>query len=146
MIRAVSIRRGRSGTWDTLKLIHMMGLEGSKNDGVNQFVMTIPVNQWEAMLRTYWQYQAENQETLRGVAKQVEIFMRTGHMIGDCDDVAVVIAALCISSHLPFKIVAVRRPEDQDFSHVFVEALQFRFDPTAPDNADYRYWERMVYP
>jgi len=148
MIRQVSIRRGRTGTHDTLELIYGMGLQGSTERDVQQFVRSFPASQWDGLLRQFWQFEEEETETLRSVRLQADYLRRSGVMIGDCDDAAVVAVALgyAYSPNIELHVVAVRSPASHEFEHVFVEIGNLRIDPTAPVNADYRNWERMVYP
>src|SRR5882672_1353625 len=120
MIRAISIRRGRAGTWDTLKLIYEMGIEGATLPDVRQFVQAFPISQWDSLMRTFWHYEEEETETLRSVRLQAEHLQQQGVMIGDCDDAAVVAVALGRAMPaVPFG-GAVRPPEAAEFQHVFV--------------------------
>ncbi len=148
-IESRPIRNGPAGIRDTLQMIHQMALAGSRLVYVQRFILTIPMHQWDGVLRQYWDYQEEDIETLRSVRLQVDSLMKQGKLIGDCDDAAIVAGACCAASHLPFQIVAVRPPNAVEFNHVFVETLTafpVRLDPTAPVYADYSNWERMVYP
>lgn len=151
MSRQETIRRGMLGTWDTLRFIYQMGQTGTTSDYVKRFVLTVPLQNWNTILKQYWDYQDEEEETLRSVATQIDSLMHYGKLVGDCDDAAVMAVALCAASNLPCKVVAVRQPQDSEFSHVFVESAApqqriTRLDPTAPINASYVNWERMVYP
>lgn len=147
MIRAVTVRRGRQGTLDTLALIRGMGLDGANNDDVRRVVAYCELTKWDGLLRQCWQFAEEEEETLRSVRIQSANMRSYGRMIGDCDDAAVVAVALAAACHLRFKIVAVRPGENAEFSHVFVEVQDvrgwFRIDPTGPINADYTGWERL---
>lgn len=149
MITSHSIRSGVLGVRDTLALMLAMAQSGSRLTYVDKFVRSIPLRQWETVLREYWDYQEEQDETLRSVQTQVETLMKTNKLVGDCDDAAIVAGAMCEAAHLPWKFVTVRPPDNTEFSHVFVEVFKgdwLRLDPTAPVDADYTTWERMVYP
>jgi hypothetical protein len=103
-------------------------------------------------LREIWTFEAETVETLRGPESQWFRYIKTNHMVGDCDDAALVAAAMLVS---PFAVtmgpggsvefVAARPHNVENFSHVFLETRDregiIRIDPTAPPDADYTGWE-----
>jgi hypothetical protein len=156
------ILRGPAGIRATLEMIFNQAVIGGRLVYVSRFVSTVPLDQWDTVLREYWDYQDEDAETLRSVRLQIESLMRGGKLIGDCDDAAIVSGALAQAAHLPFVVVAVRAPTSHEFTHVFVEVVDvhtprerhrsvrmsrmFKLDPTAPPDANYSDWERMVYP
>lgn len=153
-MRQVTIRRGSLGTLDTLKLIDEIGWEGARIKYVSNFVLTVPLLQWDDTLRHYWHYASEDTETVRSMSFQVGNLMKHGKLIGDCDDAATVAVACANAARLPYRIVAVRSPENSEFEHVFVEIARpsglkmghwLKLDPTAPVDADYHFWERMEY-
>ncbi len=157
-MRQFSIRRDRNGTWDTLQFIQSLGRQGSTNQYVILLTNSRPVREWDAVLRHYWLYEPEQEELLRTIPRQVQNVIQYQKLIGDCDDAAVVAVAMAeakkrhqVTSSYPllsYQIVAVRRSDEPQFSHVFVEILLghqlWRIDPTAPTDADYTNWERLV--
>lgn len=151
----MTIRRGTLGTLDTLKLIDEVGREGSRIRYVHNFILSVPLIQWNDVLASRWAYASEDTETVRSIAFQIQNLMKFDKLIGDCDDAAAVAVACACAARLPYRIVAVRAPEESEFGHVFVEVCRpqqqydargyLRIDPTAPLDADYRFWERMEY-
>lgn len=151
MMKVVSIRRGRAGTWDTLELINGMGVSGSTNPFLKRFTLGVALRQWNATLKQYWVFVEETEETLRSVNMQAQNLIAYQKLYGDCDDAAVIAVALATAANLPYRIVAMRAPEHSEFGHVFVEIrgpanTWIRVDPTAPVDADYNFWERMPFP
>lgn len=151
MTTEIFIRPGRVGTLETLQLIERLGRKGS---GMVPFLlMAIPPSRWDGLIRSRWEYSSRRsidgklaQQTFRSIDMQLLSFQRTGVMGGDCAEAAVVVVAVAIAGGRPYQIVALRRPEDLEFSHVFVEVQGYRIDPTAPTDADYTGWERLTYP
>ncbi len=146
MIRQVSIQRGRQGTWETLQLIDSVGQAGQNIVYVKRIVESVPVNAWSELLRRYWLFQDEERESIRSVRSQIQSLQAYGRLIGDCDDAAVIVVALARSAHILYKVVAVRRPDDNEFSHVFVMVNGVPIDPTAPVDANYLNWEVLAWP
>ncbi len=147
-MKAITIAHGYQGTQQTLHVINGMGRAGKGNSYVARFILMVPLRMWNDTLARYWNYVEEAEETIRGISTQMSNIQKRGMMEGDCDDAAVVAVALAVASRLPYAIVAVRRSDQADFSHVFVEVQGpgfhiFRIDPTAPKDTDYHGWERM---
>ena len=155
MIREIFIRPGRAGTLETLKLIDQLGWEGSRS--IPGFILSIPLPYWDATLRSRWDYEAVRevegipaQQGFQSIVQMISHFQQTGRVRGDCAEAAVLVVAVAIVCRLSYRIVAVRPPDEIEFSHVFVEVTfnnyVYRIDPTAPVEADYTNWERMTYP
>lgn len=153
MIRVFSIRNGPAGTRQTLEEMAQLAQEGSTLPYVRNIGLQFQPAQYDDVIRSYWRYAEEYDETLTPVDVQARTFLSAGYMLGDCDDAAIVVAAVAVASQLPSRFVAVRPGNEANFDHVFAEvAIQqtpnstswLRVDPTAPLNADYRGFERMV--
>lgn len=155
MIREIFIRPGRAGTLETLQLIQQLGQVGAA--AVPPFVLGLPIPSWDATLRSRWDYEARRevngipaQQTFKSMALMITNFRQTGRFRGDCAEAAVVVVAVATAGRISYRIVAVRPPDDIEFSHVFVEVpfrnFIYRIDPTAPVDADYTNWERLTYP
>lgn len=157
------IPRNEQGTRATLQTIRSMAV---LRDGLDW-------TQWlpgidsplaiAAFLSKRWFYVPDGKtETVRTVVRMAWDFTRdileyvdgvefgwkpVGYFAGDCDDAALM--ALAIITRLPVvSLVAVRPPDSSSFDHVFVEVVRngvtFHIDPTAPLDADYMHWERMI--
>ena len=76
------------------------------------------VSDW---VRDHYQTIGEPDETLIPPAEQIEKIDRNGTVYADCDDAAMLVAALCCAVGLPARFRAVFPLADGGFSHVFVE-------------------------
>lgn len=150
-LRVFNIPPGYAGTYRTVEFIASLARTGARDPRLKRYLPDVGIPFIDSSLRNYWVYADEENETLRGVDVQIDNFTQRYQLIGDCDDAAVVAAALAIFARSPnVVIVAVRRPDETEFSHVFVEAEDvnepgtfYRLDPTAPTDANYDGWERM---
>lgn len=167
MISEVWIRLGRAGTLETLQIINDVGQRGAPM--VPFLLLSVPVELWQGIFRKHWLYDLRRsvngkqaQQFLKSIDVQIYSYQTKGYMSGDCAEAAAVLVAVATAGRLPYEIVAVRRPDEMEFSHVFVEVEgiqidptsiwiqtapgKFEIDPEAPTDRDYRRWERMVYP
>jgi len=155
MIRVFSIRNGPAGTRQTLEEMAPLAREGAQLPYVKIIGEQYNPAEYDALMRSYWRYAEEYDETLTPVDFQIRTVMTAGYMMGDCDDAAIVIGAVALASGFHARFVATRRGPDAQFTHVFAEVsipLQspfapeawLRVDPTAPLDANYQGWERMV--
>jgi transglutaminase-like putative cysteine protease len=75
-------------------------------------------------------------EFIRAPRLQAETFLQTGRLEGDCDDAATLAASMLRSLNWPCVLIAIRRPNDTDFSHVWCAAVengvQVDIDPIVP--------------
>lgn len=75
-------------------------------------------------------------EYVRAPQFQAERFLDLGILEGDCDDAATFSAGILCCLGWPCALVAIRRPNDEDFSHVFTIASQagstITIDPIVP--------------
>lgn len=148
MIRVFSIRNGPPGTRQTLVEMAKLSREGAALPGVQTISKMYPPIDYENVIRSYWRYAEEFDETLTPVDVQARTLLGSGFMLGDCDDAAIVVGAVALASRVPVRFVATRRAPDNQFTHVFAEVTVpegwLRVDPTAPLDATYQGWERMV--
>jgi len=153
VIRFYSIKHGAAGTRQTLALMVTVTRAGAALPMIQTLANTLDPTAWEGLMRQYWRFVEELEETLRPVDFQMDTLLRSGHMLGDCDDAAMVVGAVALAGQKPIRFVAVRRGPDSEFTHVFAEVATvavrdktywLRVDPTAPTDADYTGWERMV--
>ena len=120
----------------------------------------------DRVLRASWKFVSDGQyETIRTVNRMMVDLSTHGAFLGDCDDAAVMAAAMLLrwkrlvlmfdkktgspGAHAWF--VAMRPPKETAFAHVFVVAQMddghtFRIDPTVPPDAPYAGWESMLVP
>ena len=94
-------------------------------------------------------YRPEQEEILRSTDFMMADLSRLGYIEGDCDDIAIFIAALFRCLAVPVRFVAIRTSaDDPEFSHVFTEIWTGNgwtiIDPTVKPGTRYRYVERMV--
>ena len=94
-------------------------------------------------------YRPEHEEILRSPDWMMRDLETQGYVEGDCDDIAIFLAALIKVLGNPVHFVAIRtKAEDPEFSHVFVEVWTGNgwtvMDPTVPHGTRYRTVERMI--
>lgn len=154
------IARGNRGTIETMRAMLDVATEGAPGiPPTRKFVM----RSFDAALRSNWNYVPDgDMETIRTIERMFFDFRTTGHFQGDCDDAAVLACALVLIEPKArpgirrmewlrtANLVAARPPEEMDFKHVFVEAVDgngaFLIDPTAPVDADYTDFELFRMP
>lgn len=75
-------------------------------------------------------------EYVRAPKLQAESFFDTGYLVGDCDDAATLSACLLKALEWSATLIAIRRPEESEFSHVFTRAFENDYiidiDPIVP--------------
>jgi len=64
----------------------------------------------------------ERDEMLIPPEQAINTIVAQGAFYGDCDDSAMLLAALCASVGIPIRLRAIGKNPDLSFSHVFVEA------------------------
>lgn len=78
----------------------------------------------------------EEFEFVRSPQFQAEEYFDSGYLQGDCDDAATFAAGLLCAIGYPCKLIAIRRPHDSDFSHVYCSAREGPYlvdiDPIVP--------------
>lgn len=126
----------------------------------------------EATLRQIWFYVPDGRhETIRTVQRMTadmaadqNVFVDGQHfgrkpagmIAGDCDDAAIVAAAVLLRARMQgnadigrIYFVGARPPASIEFQHVFTIAAWrgdiLRIDPTAPADADYASWEKIAF-
>jgi len=148
MIRVFSIRNGPAGTRQTLEEMAQLAREGAQLSYLRIIGGQYTPVEYDSLMRSYWRYAEEYDETLTPVDFQIRTVVNAGYMMGDCDDAAIVIGATALASGYAVRFVATRRGPDSQFTHVFAEVELpqgwLRVDPTAPADAHYDGWERMV--
>lgn len=157
------IPRNEGGVRATCSEISRLALESleafpEQNLLMNLLVTGVPLRTVDGFLRQAWLYVEDGPvELLRTVDVLITDYIRTGRFQGDCDDAAIIAAAIVARKLVSFNlsrtkadVCAVRRPHDTSFSHVFIlvtdNAGYFIIDPTAPVDADYRHWETLTVP
>lgn len=82
-------------------------------------------------LRLYWQIEADpiDTELVRTPELQIRQASARGVFAGDCDDAATLAAALCLALDWPVALVALRRPGDSEYSHVFARVPLLELAP-----------------
>lgn len=148
-----AIPRGAGGTLATLTTIASLAYAGAQYPELRRFAGTISPRSVDTVLRNVWKFVSDGEhETVRSIPRLMDDFLKYGTFFGDCDDAAVLSAALLLT--WPFMVHAsldaMRSPASPAFEHVFVSAEDglgvFRIDPTAPRDADYTNWERLSLP
>jgi hypothetical protein len=75
-------------------------------------------------------------EFVRAPKLQAEQYFASGTLEGDCDDSATLAACLLTALNCPCALIAIRRPNETEFSHVWTRATECGFnvdiDPIVP--------------
>lgn len=78
----------------------------------------------------------EEYEFVRAPKLQAEQYFDSGYLQGDCDDASTLASSLLCVVGWPHRITAIRRPGQEDFSHVFTSAYDSGYlidiDPIVP--------------
>ena len=87
-------------------------------------------------------------EVINTPAYDIQLIAENGRFDGDCDDVAVFVAALFKSLGLQTRFVAIKTKPTENFSHVYVETLAgdewITVDPTVPYGTIHHHYGRMI--
>jgi hypothetical protein len=112
-----------------------------------------PLKRINSYLAALWEFLPEEHETLYAPWFQFRRMYAGLPFIGDCDDAALLAAALLVPRpDVAWRFVAVRRPVEPLFSHVFLEAWEkgapelVTIDPTLTlqnVQPDFEGWERL---
>ena len=137
--REMWIPEGKAGTRATLYQMREVAVQDSRQSLVQQLAQTYPSPIFiEQFFRMCWDIvpDPENCEYVRAPRYQVECYLETGRLEGDCDDAAVLASSMLRSIGWPSFLIAIRMPGQSDFSHVFCSAVQDGFrvsiDPIVP--------------
>jgi hypothetical protein len=112
-----------------------------------------PLERIDNYLAALWEFRPEEHETLFSPWYQWRRLYAGLPFIGDCDDAALLAAALLVPRQdVEWRFVAVRPAGDNLFAHVFLEAWEqgggelVTIDPTVTmqnNTPDFTNWERM---
>lgn len=145
-LRQMSIAPGPMGTMETLRIMAVLAKDALTyldfctfmSDIIcNGAVLTLHPNDIDIYLRGIYRYVNEDVETLYSPAYNAWHFRQNGYIMGDCDDICMMYAAVFHALGYRSKFVAMRtKPRDLNFYHVvietFVEGRWLRFDATVP--------------
>lgn len=93
----------------------------------------------DQLFRQVWEIVPDpsDREYIRAPQLQAAEFYSTGFLQGDCDDASTLAACLLVCLGWPCVITAIRRPGDENFSHVFTSASENGYrvdiDPVVPE-------------
>lgn len=149
IIKTMSIATGPQGTRETLRIMATLAREAADSELFRQFASVFKTPQEVDSIRQHYEYTPEPVETLYTPQYNLHMFITTGKFIGDCDDVAMLYAAVFYVKDIPARFVAMRtKQHDPDFYHVVVEAFIHgawkRFDPTVPPSMVQTDYGRMT--
>ncbi len=106
----------------------------------------------DGYLRDRFIYQSEAIETLLYPDYMLNGLEISGHLVGDCDDISTLHAALLTVLGFPVRFVAIRSTyTDPNFDHVYIETKfdnedWIMFDITIPLNSTVDYVGRLTIP
>ena len=89
----------------------------------------------DVFIRSVWRIvpDPEDCEFVREPELQIRQFLQTGFLEGDCDDAATLAGSMCYAIGMPCALVAIRTPENAEFSHVFLRTGNgLDIDPIVP--------------
>lgn len=72
-------------------------------------------------LRSIFHYREENEEIVRTPEFMVQDWETLGYIEGDCDDIAVLVAALLRSLGAQVRLTAIQSTTPEEYDHVFTE-------------------------
>lgn len=133
MVRPLRIFPGTLGTVQTLRAMRRLANQGVRNpltvNLANAIVESAAGDRYRQALQVRgWldgavQFQADpvGIETVRSVPEMLTWYGARGVVLGDCDDVAVLAAALGKASGLPARFVVLAFESRGPFRHVFTE-------------------------
>jgi hypothetical protein len=148
------IPRGNAGSIATAQAIVALAQDGLNNPDLRRFAVSVSPRSLDHILRGLWHIVPDGtHEVVRSIPRLMTDFQTRRKFFGDCDDAAVLSAALMMlwaGSVQHASLDLLRTPQSPTFEHVFVTAVDsygaFRIDPTAPRNASYTNWERLATP
>lgn len=92
-------------------------------------------------------YRMEEREVLRTIPFMLDQIQDTGSTEGDCDDMATLAGALCLSRGILARYTAICSESPLEYDHVFCEARigtnWIPIDPTVPYGTTYRVFGMM---
>lgn len=100
-------------------------------------------------LRDRFIYQSEAIETLLYPDYMLNGLEISGHLVGDCDDISTLHAAILVALGFPVRFVAIRSVQiNPNFDHVYIEAKNnddwIMYDVTIPLNDTIEYFGRVA--
>jgi len=134
--RWVSLPYGEAGTWATVAAMRQVAREAARNPFIVDTARAIhagdPV-QLRNWLQAHFRFQLDPQvyEAIWTPLAQLQQISRRGYALGDCDDAAVLGAALALASGLPVRFVLLAFDRGM-YSHVYAEAGGIELDVTKP--------------
>ena len=134
-ISTTTIGKGAQGTRETLRIMAGMVRHAVSMEPFREFALFFPNAQSVEVIRKYFRYTPEDVETLYSPEYQLYSLIHTGQFTGDCDDIAMMYAAIFHVLGLSTRFVAMKtKRNDPEFLHVVVETFENnrwkRFDPT----------------
>lgn len=139
MIRVMNIASGNQGTRETLRLMVALTLEAVRDETFHKWAAVLfdfpTAREIDAEVRRSYTYVDEEIETLYSPMFNMHRLLQNQDIVGDCDDVAMFLAAVLKIKNYRTRFVALRtRRHDPEFYHVVTEAMEQgqwkRFDPT----------------
>jgi hypothetical protein len=114
------------GTAQTLEAMKTLVQRARADDAFNRFVLGVvqTPERIDGFLRAAWDVvpDPEDAEFVRSVANQLRLYAGGRRFMGDCDDAAVLSAAMLAAFDVPCWFVAIRQYNAPEFSHVFTRA------------------------
>ena len=147
-LRAMSIAPGPQGTLETLRIMAGLSRDAMNYQDFCSFMANLICSGdgnftrsgpdiIDRYLRSIFRYVNEDVETLYSPAYNVWQLTQTGYLMGDCDDISMMYAAVFNALGMRSRFVAMRtKPHDPNFYHVVVEVYYqgrwIRYDATVP--------------
>lgn len=135
-ITYTTIQAGPAGTKETLIVMRSLVARAAQSPVFRDFAkMFRTAQEVDETIRPYYDYTPEDVETLYAPEYNLANFINTARFIGDCDDIAMLYAAIFTVLRLPTRLVAMKTLKgDPQYDHVVVEVFEHgrwkRFDAT----------------
>lgn len=99
-------------------------------------------------IRQRFIYVPENIETLQTPEYMLRGMEVNNHLVGDCDDISMLHAAMLTCLDIKTRFVAIKsNSQNNDFDHVYIEALcdgeWYPYDATVPKGTPYNIYGRI---
>lgn len=137
-------------------MMRLLVLESLKSPRLDRLVNTLfmqtslqTIEIVDSFLRAKFIYASEIVETLQYPDYMLQGLEASGHLVGDCDDISTLHAALLTAMGFKVRFVAIKSLRDiSDYDHVYIEVQHnnkwIMYDVTLPLGTNVEYFGRLT--